>query len=88
MVSFPETYIDPKRELYKNMPPLKTAENVNACKTVRTRANYHPPKSRARGRRASLIQYLYGYEPSKGVFILELLIWNGVSILETFPRKR
>ena len=32
------------------------------------------------------IHYLYGYVPPKGVVILKLLIWNGVSILEAFSR--
>ena len=31
-------------------------------------------------------QYLYGYVSPNGVVILKLLIWNGVSIFETFPR--
>ena len=32
------------------------------------------------------IHYLYGYVPPKGVVILKLLIWNGVSISEAFSR--
>ena len=32
------------------------------------------------------IHYLYGYVPPNGVVILKLLIYNGVSISEAFPR--